>query len=253
MIEAKAEAAEREGIAHALVIEKKAEAEAKAISVKAEAEKVRGLMEANVLEEKGIAEAKVIEEKANAEALHIEQTATAEAKGIAEKADAMKKLDGVGKEHEEFKLQLEKEKAIELAAIQIQQAIAEVQAEAIAEALKSTNIDIVGGETMFFENIMKAITRGKSLDATISNSQNLTSLKNNLLNGNDGNVLDKVRELLNRFELDSNDIKNLSISALLIKMMMLAQDDETKNTLDDLLNLAKNVGIANTKAEKLGL
>jgi hypothetical protein len=33
----------------------------------------------------------------------------ADAAGIEEKANAMKKLDGVGKEHEEFKLKLEKE------------------------------------------------------------------------------------------------------------------------------------------------
>ena len=40
-----------------------------------------------------------------------------EATGIEEKANAMKLFDGVGKEHEEFKLRLNKDKDIEIAAI----------------------------------------------------------------------------------------------------------------------------------------
>ena len=41
-------------------------------------------------------------------------TEQVEAKGIEEKAEAMKLLDGVGKEHEEFKLRLNKNKEVEL-------------------------------------------------------------------------------------------------------------------------------------------
>ncbi len=45
--------------------------------------------------------------------------------GITEKAEAMKKLDSVGKDHEEFKLRLEKEQNVEIAAINAQKNIAE--------------------------------------------------------------------------------------------------------------------------------
>ena len=108
----------------------------------AQVEKAKGVAEADVIlkkaeaeKERGMAEAAVNLEKFNAEA-----------EGINKKADAMKRLDGVGKEHEEFKLRLEKEKAVELAQIAIQKDIAEAQAEVLSNALKSAKIDIVGGE-----------------------------------------------------------------------------------------------------------
>jgi uncharacterized membrane protein YqiK len=103
-----------------------------------------GLAEANVMEAKaaatekvGLAEAKVLKEKY-----------LSEAQGITEKAAAMKELDGVGKDHEEFKLRLEKDKAIEIAAIDAQKAIAGEQASVLGEALKSAKIDIVGGDAL---------------------------------------------------------------------------------------------------------
>ena len=53
----------------------------------------------------------------------------ADAKGITQKAEAMKLFDGVGREHEEFKLRLNKEKDIEIAGIQAQEEIAKQKAE----------------------------------------------------------------------------------------------------------------------------
>ncbi len=275
--EAKAIAAEREGIAQANIIEKRAVADAKAIELRAEADKKRGLAEAVVASQKGEANAKVIEQKALAEAKGLEQKALAEAKGfeqkalaeaksiqekglaeaksIEEKANAMKLLDGVGREHEEFKLQLDKEKEIELAAIDIERHIAEAQAMAMSEALKSTKIDIVGGETMFFDNIMSAISRGKAVDHTINNSKNLLELKGNLLNGGNGtddNVIDKVRSYVRQLGLDTNDIKNLTLTAALIKMTNLTGDKGMKNTLNQLLNTVSGSPFANQTLDKLG-
>ncbi len=90
--EAKADALQKEGSAEAVVLERKAVAEAKGIEAKAAA-----------IEKQGRAEAAVSLEKYNAEA-----------SGITEKAEAMKKLDAVGKDHEEFKLKLDKEKEVEI-------------------------------------------------------------------------------------------------------------------------------------------
>ena len=76
----------------------------------------RGLeAKAMAKEKEGLVDAKVLEENMNAEA-----------KGIENKAEAMKKLDGVGKEHEEFKLRLNKDTEIELAGINIQKDIDKV-------------------------------------------------------------------------------------------------------------------------------
>ena len=180
--EASKQAAEK--IAEKTIID----ADAKYKASQKEAEAIKILVDANVLEEStsGIAEAKVIEAKASAEAKAIEAKAIAqvkgdtamvdvkekegtveadilkkkymaEAEGIREKANSMKALDEVGRGHEEFKLKLEKDKEIQLANINIQKEIAESQASVIREALKTAKIDIVGGETMFFDQIIGTI------------------------------------------------------------------------------------------------
>ena len=132
------------GVAEANVIEKKAIAEARGMEAKADAVEKHGTAEATVLERKAVAEAKGMEAKAQAiektgtaEATVIEQKEVAHATGITEKAKAMKIFNEAGKEHEEFKLRLHKEKDVELAAILAQQEIAQQQAGIVGKALES--------------------------------------------------------------------------------------------------------------------
>jgi hypothetical protein len=155
VMHAKADANERQGIVDAIVVEKMALAEAAGMTAKATSSRDLGFAEAEVIREKAIAEASGIEEKAN----------------------AMKKLDGVGKEHEEFKLRLNKELQVDLAHINIQKDIADAQASVIGEALKAAKIDIVGGETMFFDQIVGQITRAKGFDRLVNSSENITEIK----------------------------------------------------------------------------
>lgn len=234
VIEAKAKALELEGLTEAKVLEQKAIAEAKGIEAKSIAIEKQGLAEAKVIEEQGLAEAKVLEQKA-----------IADAKGVEEKALAMKKLDGVGKEHEEFKLRLAKEQAVELAEIDIQRAIAEAQALALSEAFKHANIDIVGGEETFVNNIMKAINNGKSVDRLIDNSKTLSSVKSNLLGG--GNLIDKVKSLTSSAGFGTDDIKNLTMAALMLKLRDNASDSD-KGLISELMEMVQTVGIGGVKA-----
>ncbi|HEY9004937.1 flotillin family protein [Ohtaekwangia sp.] len=212
---AKAEAAERQGIVNATVIEKVAEAKRK-----------EGLTEAEVTKEKALAEAA----------------------GIQEKAEAMKKLDGVGKDHEEFKLLLAKERDIALAQINTQTQIAEAQAAVLGEALKSTKIDIVGGETMFFQNIVNQISNAKGFDRLINESENATQLKTALLGDGEkgGDLLDRIRDFASKYSITSNDIKNLTISSLILKMQQ-KSSDEDRSSLINLANLASSLGLSNRK------
>jgi uncharacterized membrane protein YqiK len=165
VIEAKAKAKELEGKLEASVMERKAQAEAIGIEAKAEALRKQGRAEAEVADEKGQAEARVLELKF-----------AAEAKGIEQKANAMKELDGVGREHEEFKLRLETEKEIQLANINVSKDIANAQAGVLGEAMKHANIDIVGGEMQFVNSILNSVQRGKSIDGLLNNSSHLNSL-----------------------------------------------------------------------------
>ncbi len=252
--EAKKEAAAKEAEARKIIAEAQAKeeaaiglSEAEVMIAKAEAEEIQGTKEASVIEIKaeamrkeGLAQAEVVREKA-----------MAEAKGIEEKAEAMKKLDGVGKEHEEFKLQLQKEKDVELAHINIQKDIASAQASVLSEALKTAKIDIVGGETMFFENIVRQVSNSKGFDHLINNSQHALDIKQSLL-GPDGkgDLAEKVRGLADRYGISSNDIKNLTVSAALIKLQQAAssaENAEDTGFINSLFGMAKNLGISNKK------
>ena len=227
VMHAKADAREREGLVEATVIEKTAKAEAAGIQAKAEA-----------IREEGLAEAEVIKEKA-----------LADAAGIEEKAEAMKKLDGVGKEHEEFKLRLDKELQVDLAQINIQKEIADAQAEVIGEALKAANIDIVGGETMFFEQIMGQITRAKGIDRLVQHSDNIQDVKDAILGSEDvkGNLLEKIKDFATKYGISSEDIKNLTIANLLLELKQKTTDPDENNLFTNLYNLARGLGLSDKK------
>ena len=253
VIEAKAQAKEKEGSLEAVVIEKKASAEAKGIAAKAEAMHKQGVLEAEVLEKKALANAKGTEEQGLAEAKVMTEKLTAEAKGVEQKAEAMKKLDGVGKEHEEFKLRLEKDKQVELANIDIQRHIAEAQAKVLGEALKSANIDIVGGEDTFIRNIMNAVNQSKTIDRFIGNSQHLGDLKTALIgngNGNGGGLIQQIQKMVKSSGFKTEDIKNLTLAALLMKLHSNASGKD-KSLLAQALESVKQLGIGEAKAEGL--
>ena len=238
VMHAKAEAEEKQGLVDATIIEKTAIAEAAGIEAKAEANKLQG-----------IAEAEVIKEKALAQAIGDKEIAFAEAAGIEEKAEAMKKLDGVGKDHEEFKLKLDKELQVDLAEISIQKDIADAQADVIGQALKSSNIDIVGGETMFFDQIIGQITKSKGIDRLVNHSDNLTQVKDAILGSDDvkGNLLDKIKDFATQYGIGSEDIKNLTISKLLLDLQTKSSTTEEQSTFGNLFNLAKALGLGNQK------
>lgn len=225
VMHAKADASERQGIVDAVIIEKKALAEAKALEALAEAKRKDGLAEADVIKEK----------------------AFADAQGIEEKAEAMKKLDGVGKEHEEFKLRLDKELQVDLAEINIQKDIADAQAEVLGEAFKSANIDIVGGESLFFDQVMNQVSRGKGLDKMIASSETLQDVRDAILGSDDvsGNLISKVREYALKNGISTEDIKNLTIAGILLKLQSQATKSDDKTLFGNLLNLAKGLGISN--------
>lgn len=227
------------GIAEAKVTEAKAVAEAKAIEAKALAQAKGETAMVDVKEKEGTVEADILKKKY-----------MAEAEGIKEKATSMKALDEVGKEHEEFKLNLEKEKEIELASINIQKEIAESQASVIREALKTAKIDIVGGETMFFDQIIGSIAKGKSYDRLVNNSDVLTDIKETFITGDPEYFKKQLSEFVDRFNLTSDDIKNLSIAGAINKMMSSA-DGQDRAVLSNLLDTVNKAGVANFPAKTI--
>lgn len=285
VMEAKAKAKEKDGSVEAIVLEKTLTAEAKGIELKAEAKRKEGLAEAEVLREKGnieaevlekqvLAEAKGIEQKGLAEALSveklglaeaeilqqrvlaeakgIEEKGLAEAKSVAEKAKAMQELNEVGKAHEEFKLRLQQQTEIQLAKIGIQKDIAEAQAKIMAEAFKSANIEIVGGEQQFFDSVMKAMSQSKFVDTLVDNSDNLTALKTSMLGTGEGNgdLMERIKGFITKTGMTSEDVRNLTMSNLLVQLSNKA-NDEDKGMIATLMDTVKMIGIGGKNAGDL--
>lgn len=196
------------------------------------------LADADALQKLGAAQAEV-------DALSFE----AEAKGIEQKAAAMKLFEEAGQDHEEFKLELDKAKTIELAEIDVQRQIAEQQAVVVGEALKQAKIDIVGGESEFFNQITSAVTKGKVADRIVDNSKVLTDVKETFFNGDPEYFKSQIASWIDQFGIETEDVKNLTVSALLGKMIPQA-DGETRSKLTGLLGAAERFGLTNAPASK---
>lgn len=243
-------------------------AEAKVTIAKANARKVDaaaikeiGLAEAEVLKAKGVVQAENTETQANAEAegtkdkelaiaAGIEARGTAEAKSIHLKADAMKLLHAAGQEHEEFKLRLQKERDVELAAIHVQRDVAQANASVVSEALKTAKIDIVGGENDFFEKIVRSIGTGKSVDRMVQNSATLTDIKETFFNGDPEHFKTQLRQWVADFGVKTEDLKNLTLSALLAKLVASTDDAGVKATIKSALALVKEKGLGEVAAKQ---
>jgi hypothetical protein len=148
------------------------------------------------------------------------------------------------------------EKELEVAAHEMfSQAEVSIQLpEVISTALESAKIDIVGGETVFFDKIIGAISNGKAVERVLDNSETLSSLKNQLLDGVEGGSLnEKISSLINQFGISSDDLKNLSVTALIFNMMRAAKDDKTQGVLSGLLSAVQSAGIGELTPNSLGI
>ncbi|MEO7299831.1 MAG: hypothetical protein ABI042_14785, partial [Verrucomicrobiota bacterium] len=214
----------------------------------AEVTKAKGDVHADVTQSQAEAEAEGTKEKEMAMAAGIQARGLAEAKSIEEKAKAMKLLHESGQQHEEFRLRLAKDRDVELAGINIQRDIAQAHSQLVGEALKNSKIDIVGGENDFFEKIVRAVGNGKSVDRLINNSEALTDIKNTLFNGDGEHFRTQLRQWINDFGITSEDVKNLTISALLAKLMSSTSDNSILSLMSSALTAAKSRGVANAPA-----
>lgn len=202
-----------------------------------------GLGEAEVM----VAKADATKKTGTAEAEVLKMKFSAEANGIQEKAEAMKLFDSVGREHEEFKLQLNKEKEIEIAAIQTQKEIAEAQAGIVSEALKTARIDIVGGESTFFDQIVSSVKAGKAVDRFVHNSQTVTDVKQTFFNGDPEYFAGKLMKFGQQFNMSFDDVKDLSVAAVLGRMLIRADNEEARSELTRMLESVAGSPLAGKK------
>lgn len=255
--EAQKEAAQLAADEHAYEVIKEAEAGRAAAEMKAEQRVIAAEAEQNAAEKESAAKKMMAEAiSKEAAAIGLAEAEVLKAKGMADadaielKAAAMKLFGEAGQEHEEFKLELEKEKAIELAQIDVQRLIAAEQAKVVGEALKSAKIDIVGGETEFFDRITNAITNGKVVDRMVDNSRVIGDVKETFFNGDPDYFKSQLGSWIQDFGIETEDLKNLSLSALLGKLVS-ESSGEKRTKLIGMMGAAERFGLSDAKAGEL--
>jgi hypothetical protein len=121
----------------------------------------------------------------------------------------------------------------------------------VGEALKHSKIDIVGGEAEFFDRITKAVTTGKSVDRAVDSSRTLTDVRDTFFNGDPEYFKAQIGSWIEQFGIGSEDLKNLTVSALLSQMISGSPDDATTGKLKGLLGAAERFGLGGENAGKV--
>jgi len=231
-MEAEATGKEKVGRAEAQVIEAQAQAEAVGLRARMEAEAAGkekvGQAEALVR----TVDAEALAKQGDAEAHNIDVKFNAEARGLKEKFEAMKAMSTETREHEEYRMRLERAHLETLKQIEAQQHIAKEQAEVLGVALKNARIDIVGGQGDYFDSFVRALSVGKGIDAAVGKSDTLqVAFKEQLAGERD--VVEDLKGVLGAAGQSAGELQNLSVSALIGRVMQSGTDSQ-KQALQQL-------------------
>ncbi|MFH8694531.1 flotillin family protein [Streptomyces chartreusis] len=198
-----------------------------------------GRAEAVATEARLRAEAEGAQAQALAEAAAIGEKLRAEAEGLTQKAAAMAALDDASRGHEEYRLRIQADKEIRLAGLDVQRQVAEAQATVLATGLENADINIVGGESVFFDRLMSSIALGKGVDGFIQHSETAQALAGPWLDGT-SSFTDDLSRILG--SVSTADVQNLTVSTLLMKLMRTGGADSGQ--LQQLLDKAGELGLA---------
>ncbi|HEX3761583.1 MAG TPA: hypothetical protein VHW23_22955 [Kofleriaceae bacterium] len=226
--DAQVQVTDREGVVVAENVRRKALAEAAGREAEAAAIEKTGVATAVGVREKLLAEVAAKEAEAGA----IEKRMLAEAKGLAEKASAMRALEGTPREHEEFRLRLETDRAIAIEQIKARIQIAEQQAKVMAETMGNADIKIIGGDGQFFDRFVKAVSLGSSIDGVLDSSAAVRQAVGERLPGNGHGTAARSPE---------------ATLAGILGNLMIKADDTTRGKLKELLEQARRLGVHDDK------
>ncbi|GAB3234512.1 hypothetical protein GCM10027447_31690 [Glycomyces halotolerans] len=234
-----------DGLAEVQVREAEADAIEKGGLAEAKAAEARGMAEAQAAEAIGKAQASARTAKGKAEADALREKLLSESAGLTEKAVAMDAFSAASKAHEEYRLRLEMEKELRGMEIEARRSIAEQQAGVISAGLSNADISLVGGDTQFFDRVVGAIGYGKAVDGFMEHSDVASSLAASWTNGNSSFAEDLKSVLAT---VGTEDVKNLTVSAALAKLMQSGGDHDM---LGGLLAKAKELGVADRPAVEM--
>jgi uncharacterized membrane protein YqiK len=238
-----------DGLAQALVRERDAEALAKVGAAEVEVERKKREVAAHAMQEQMQAEAIGTRDKLQAEADGLKEKMQAEAEGLTQKAAAMAALDAASREHEEYRLRLEADKEIKIAGIDVQRQIAEAQASLIATGLENAKIDIVGGDSIFFDRLIGAISSGRSVDAFVDNSEHTRAMAGSWLDKENSTFTSDLTGML--AGLGADGMRDLTLAGLLTQLI--AGGGQHTGQLQGLLEAVRAQGLDKTPLAQLGL
>jgi uncharacterized membrane protein YqiK len=228
--EADAIATEKMGLAEARV-------KVELLQAEAAGEESKGLATVRVRE----AEAGAIERHGAAEATAIQARMAAEAAGLAEKAEAMKRLDGEARAHEEFRMRLEKQTVVDLESMKTRIEVARQNAVVLGEAMGNAKINLVGGDGQFLDRFFKAVSVGHAVDGAVDNGQTLQTILKDYTNGN-ASLRQDLKDVLVGQAVTTETLKNLSVIALL-KQIMHKIEEPKRGMVQGLLDHARELGL----------
>src|SRR5690606_4610898 len=82
------------------------------------------------------------------------------------------------------------------------------------------------------------------VDRLVHNSSTLGDIKQTFFNGDPEYFREQLREWVRNFGISAEDLKNLTLSALLAKMIAMAGDGPLQKTIRSSLKLATGAGLA---------
>ena len=89
----------------------------------------------------------------------------------------------------------------------------------------------MGGEQDFFNRVVSSVSQGKVVDRLVDNSQTITDVKNTFFNGDPDHLKNKLAGWIKASGLKSEDVKNLTISALLASMVSKTEDNSLRGLM----------------------
>jgi uncharacterized membrane protein YqiK len=212
-----AEAARKEqsapGLAEADVRDRIAEVGLKEATTAAEKVKLVGLAEVEVKAK----DADAVEKMGLADASRVKAMGLAEAESSEAQYKAMASIDPDVRLHEINKLNIEKDKEVQIASIKTNGEIAAKNAEVMAAAMAKADIKMIGGGDMF-ETIRKSIISSEALDARMESSDVLKGVFGKYTSGEKDLVQD-LKEVLQSSEVSTGDVGGLMLASGIAKWL----------------------------------
>lgn len=195
------------GLAQADVRARIAEVAEKEIKVEADRVLSVGTAEADVRAK----QADAIEKEGRAEAVKVRELGLAQAEGSKAQYEAMESISSDVRDHEVRKLNIAKDKDVQIAGIQSNATIAIKNAEVMAAAMNKANIQMIGGAEIF-DQMRNSIASSKALDARFENSDVLSTLFETYKSGK-RDFAEDVKSILEKTDISTGDVGNLLLTS----------------------------------------